>query len=99
MHSNSLLSLSLLVNASLHFSSPVLLNGVLDAVELVHVALLSAVEPGGHVRTMWWRVRRAGERIRGHPLSSAMKPKRHSARGLAGIRRAAVSEQRQLLGS
>ena len=79
MHCNILSTRSLLVNASLHFSSPMLLNGVLDIVKLVHVALLSVVGPGGHVRTLWWRVRRAGERICGHPLSPAMESQRHSA--------------------
>ena len=96
MHCNSLLSLPLLVDASLHLSLPVLLHGVLDVVELVHVALLSAVEPGVHFQTSVWR---AGERVCAHPLSSAMEPQRHSARGLACVHGAAVSEQRQLLGA
>ena len=77
MHCNGLLSLPLVVDASLHLSLPALLHGVLDVVDLAHVALLSAVEPGGHVRTLWWRVRRAGARICGHPLSPAMEPQRH----------------------
>ena len=49
MHCNVLSSRLLLVNASLHFSTPQLLDVELQVVELVHVAMLSAVEPRAHV--------------------------------------------------
>ena len=73
MHCNVLSSRLLLVNASLHFSTPLLLNGELQVVDLAHVALLSAVEPRAYLRTLLCR---ASERACGHPLSSAVEPQR-----------------------